>query len=620
MESAATASKRGATEGMDLQQGYRIAQWRVLPDRNLVSGPNGSTRVSARAMDVLCHLARHSREVVSREEFSASVWEDVVVTDDALTGCISELRRALGDTAAHPRYIETIPKRGYRLLVDPEALSDRNRTSTSAVAVAAAIVLLCAMAFAAWQWLRPAAPVSDASIAVLPFEVIGTDAPFPLADGLHHDLLTRLSAIEDLRVISSTSVRQFRDTELTVPEIAELLDVAWIMEGAVQQVGDRIRLNAQLIEAATDTHRWAHSYEHELSPGKLLEIQVELIEDIASSLAAELDPRRAHVQRPYIDDLEAYSLSVRGRSFADLRTEAGMQQATVFFRRALEVDPNFAPAWLGLADALTLLHDYGYAEPEATLPEAEAAIRKALSIDPELGAAHASQGILLATQRQVPAAIKAFERAIERQPGYAEAHNWLAWISLVVGRVQSALPAAETAVELDPLSSEALSNLSLARLASGDAEGAIEVAQRSTRLGLSFSTDRFYEALAHFRMGRFERTIELLDGLEAAWAGEGPRATLALAHVRLGERTRARRILDELDQVADPFAAGLVLAALGKFDEAFEYFERLETIGYWPALAMRFLYPDLIDALSNDRRFDRLEALFAATYGLNDEV
>lgn len=197
-----------------------------------------------------------------------------------------------------------------------------------------------------------------------------------------------------------------------------------------------------------------------------------------------------------------------------------------------------------LAGALTLQFQYGYADPEPTLGQAEAAARRALELDPELAEAHGAFMLLHDTRRDGPAIIRTLQRALDLRPGYADAHDWLSWEYALLGRRESALEYALRAVQLHPLSPEAVSNLSLARLINGDSEGAIEEARKQRRLEPRFDTGPFYEALALFELGRYTESIRTLANLDVAWAGAGAPTTVALAHAADGDAEHARAAMD----------------------------------------------------------------------------
>lgn len=620
----------GGGFAMILQNGFRLREWRVEPQQNRIFGPDGEIHLTPRTMDVLMLLAERAGKVVDRDEFSERVWSPAVVSDDALTRCIADLRRVLGDTTRSSRFIETIPKRGYRLVASVQPLAESPAGSRKPqskpgrtfprrhwrfAGLGALVVALVGITVLVLVYQpRPAADVP--SIAVLPFEAVGDEAANSFIGGLHHDLLTRLSSIDELRTISSTSVQQYRDSIKPIPEIARDLGVGWVLEGSIQQVGEEFRLNAQLIDARNDTHVWANNYHRALTAENLFAIQAEIVNDIATSLEAELTAREeSQVETVPTRNLASYKLYVQGRTYLDTRTEDGMSQALVFFRRATEQDPEFALAWVGLADTLALLHDYKY-RSEEVLPEAEAAVDRALELNPELAEAHASLGLLNSTRRNGPAALQALEKATELRPGYAEAHNWLSWNYEVLGFPGQALASAEQAVDLNPLSPEALSNLILSNVINDRHEQAMHRIENIESLGLSYSTDRFYKGILLYKTGHYHEAIETLDGLTAAWSGGGPQALLALAYVAIDQSKPAEALLDELREMEAHFSVAMVLGAMGKQEAAVETLADIEEWDEWPALAMNHFQDALLANLASDPRFESIHAEMRRHYGL----
>lgn len=461
-----------------------------------------------------------------------------------------------------------------------------------------------------WFLLREPEPeITDRSIAVLPFESLGTAEPTLFTEGIHGDLLTHLSRVSSLKVTSRTSVMPFRDSAKSLPAIAEELGVGWVLSAEVQQVGDEVQVNARLLDAHEDQQVWAESYRRALTADNLFQIQEELTKEIAEQLAVQLSPdERRRLEGSPTDDLEAYRLYLQGRVLVEQRTAEEMRQSVEYFRRAIDREPDYALARVGLADALTLLADYGYEAPDELIPDAERAVRRALAIEPELAEAHASLGLIHTTRfrRQGPAAVRGLERAIELQPSYADAHNWLAWIHLLLGNAREALPSARRAVELNPLSPEALSNLAWSSLGTGDATSALHQARRTAEVQPDFGTAYFLEALALYRLGRYTEAETILRGLSVPWAGEGPKTALALTLVAAGEEDEARQVLAELQEAGDPADAGLVLAALGEVDASFAAFQRVDSWQPWPTLAVHHCFAEVLAALESDPRYGRI--------------
>jgi class 3 adenylate cyclase/TolB-like protein len=475
-----------------------------------------------------------------------------------------------------------------------------SRRTRIAIGAALAITLLAAAGYLALRATADRA-ITDRSIAVLPFETLGSDQPSAFTQGIQVGILTRLSNVSGLDVISRTSVEGYEGTEKSPPEIARELDVAWILRGGVQEAGDEVMVSAQLINAREDRQVWGAEYRRRLSAERVFDIQAQIAMAIIDALNARLtSPEAERVEVIPTSNLEAYRLYEQGRQELDKRTEAGMRQAVEYFERALAQDSTYALAWVGEADALALLYSYRYAEADSVLPLAERAVRRALELDSGLAQAHASLGLLHATYHRGPAGIQALEQAVALQPSYAEAHNWLSYGRLLLGAPARALESARRAVELNPLSPEAVSNLSLSYLANGEPELALVEARRTRALEPGWTTGPFYEALALYQLGRYAEAKRLLDGLSVAWAGEGPPATLAVMHVATGDSAAAREQLAAIRD-ADPFAAGLVRVALGEEGPALAAFSQHRFLGDWPVLAVRYLYDDVWRALDPSR-------------------
>ncbi|TVP55781.1 MAG: hypothetical protein EA351_09965 [Gemmatimonadales bacterium] len=459
------------------------------------------------------------------------------------------------------------------------------------------------------------------SIAVLPFESLGVDQPSTLAEGLHHDLLTRLSSVTALSVTSRTSVLRYRGTSVPLPEIAGALGVGTIVEGAVQQVGDRVRLNIQVIDARSDGHRWADTFDRELTTENLFEIQSELAETIAQRLRAELTPHeRARMTRGApTGSLEAYRHQQEGRLRLDKRTDDGMRRAVRHFRRAIAEDPDYALAWVGLADALTLRYEYGYAGADETFPEATSAVERALALDPELAAAHASRALMHEARHEGPPAIHGYARAVELEPSHADAHNWMSWTYQLLGRGEAALECSLRAVQLNPLAPEVVGNLAATRLVTGDPETALREARRAHRLQPDETSAAFYEAHAQLALGEPDEARKLLEGLLVPWAGSGPLLALAMIHATSDSKPEARSLFGRLAEAGDTFGVGMVHATLGERERAFAALERVERWAYWPTLAMHFHYRDMLGDFCEDARFRAVLERVRRHWGLNPD-
>ncbi len=461
---------------------------------------------------------------------------------------------------------------------------------------------------------------SGESIAVLPFETLGSGEVSTFTQGVHGDVLTRLSNIADLRVISRTSVRKYQGTDRSIRQIGQELNAGWIMEGEVQEIADQVRVHVRLIDARKDQNVWAKNFQRRLTAEQLFQIQEEITRQIVRELQAHLSPQeKKRIGKAPTDDLTAYRLYAEGRRKLDQRTGSAMRKAVDLFERATEHDPAYALAWVGLADACALLYDYGHARREQTLPRARQAAEKALAIDPDLAAAHASLGLLHSNRHEGPEAIAALQRAVELQPSYAEAHNWLSWNYQLLGEAEKALESAEREVELNPLSAEAVCNLSASSITIGDGDRALAEATRGEELEPEWASPTFHKGLVLYHLQRFEECIDALDGLSAPWSGKGAEATVALARIRINHEEAARKTLSGFEEEEAHFAAGLLQAALGEMDRAFASFARITYWDDWPTLAAFHYYPDVLGPLREDVRWSDVMRSLKRDRGLADE-
>jgi TolB-like protein len=304
---------------------------------------------------------------------------------------------------------------------------------------------------------EPAEAVADPrpSIAVLPFDNrsrVEDDVYF--VDGIHDDILTQLSKVSGMRVISRTSVEQFRDTKLPIKNIAEQLGVSQILEGGVQRAGDRVRVTVQLIDANTDAHLWAENYDRELTAANIFAIQSEVATAIAAALKATLTAdEKTRLNATPTQNLEAWEAYQLGKQRMARRTSEALAEAEGFFREALELDPAFALAHVGLADVLRMQHEYSGVPLESALAQSEPAVARALALDANLAEAWASAAAIEKAKQQLGRSESMFQRAIGLNPNFATARHWYSLLLLDSGRFDESLAQIELAVALDPLSS-----------------------------------------------------------------------------------------------------------------------------------------------------------------------
>jgi serine/threonine-protein kinase len=451
------------------------------------------------------------------------------------------------------------------------------------------------------------------SIAVLPLANLSSDPENEyFSDGITEDIISQLSKIGRLKVISRTSTMRYKRTDKPVRDIAAELGVDAILEGSVRRTGNRVRLVAQLIDAAQDEHLWSETYDRDLTD--VFAIQSELALNVASALRAVLMPgERERVQRKPTDNVDAYNWYLLGRYALNRRTSEGIRRATECFEQAIAADPRFAVAYAGLADTYTLA-GIGYgAAPTDALPRAKQAAMEAIRLDESLGEAHTSLGYILVNYDwDFFAAQRAFRRAIELNPSSAQAHQWMAHALAYVGLFDGSIVEFRRALDLDPLSVVLTAEQGWPYYYIRDFETAMAHSRRALAMDADF-------ALAHFNLGWGYDEIgqpreALAQHAEAVRLSNGVAfslAFLARAHDRVGETAEARRILAELiaranrGEVVNVFVA-FVHEALGERDEALRWLERAYEARE-PSMA--FLHHEAFLAfhsLRHDARFDAL--------------
>lgn len=384
--------------GLAFEQAFRLEALIIAPSTGEVTGPAGREKLDPKVMGVLVQLAARAGHVVSRDQLHEQLWPGAIVTDDALTRCIHELRRQLSHAAGDERYrtlIETLPKRGYRLngvvapLDAPEVATQPPKSRRAwivsvTLAAGAALILFATLSRDADPIAPPAAVTH--SIAVLPFvDMSEAQDQGYIADGMAEEILNRLTKSGGLRVIARSSSFAFRGQAADIREIAETLGVSHVLEGSVRRSGDRVRITAQLISAADNSHAWSETYDRDM--GELLGVQDEIAGSVATALRVTLagvSPDSSGPASP-----EAFELFLQGRFFYNRRAPGDIERAAQYFRDSLARDPSFARAWAALAGAYALQLSEGLDTEEKVRPLQGEAAKKAVEYGPGLAVAHA---------------------------------------------------------------------------------------------------------------------------------------------------------------------------------------------------------------------------------------
>jgi TolB-like protein/Flp pilus assembly protein TadD len=476
--------------------------------------------------------------------------------------------------------------------------------------VAASVILVVLAGALGVRELRRAAgaPAAIHSIAVLPLESLSSDQSQDyFADGMTDELITDLGQISALRVISRTSVMAYKRTRKRLPEIARELNVDAVVEGTVLRSGDRVRITAQLIEAATDRHLWSDSYQGELR--NTLALQNDVARAIAEQIRVNVSPHeQAALRSAAVVNPAAYESYLRGRFFWNKRTTNGLSTALAYFNQAVEQDPKYARAYSGLADTYALLGDWQYAvmTPKEALPKAKAAAVQAIALDGSLGEAHNSLAFCLdAFDWNFEEAGKEFERAIVLNPGYATAHHWYAWHLALLRRYDEGIAEMRRAQNLDPLSLVINADLAELLALAHQYDESIRQSEKTLELDPGFGLAHNHLGQAYLQTHKTEQAIaELQKAVALSGGGATCIANLARAYVAAGRNADARRLLDGLKtcSIALLFyetAIAEIYTALGDSDQAVAWLERGEAERFNPGVLLR---PGL-DPLRSDPRF-----------------
>jgi adenylate cyclase len=517
------------------------------------------------------------------------------------------------DEVGNPQLPEKL-KQAQRERAAKVAASRPAPTSRRKHLVIAATALLAAVAAAGfWIYSRQAAVTpSGKSIAVLPFENLSEEKGNAyFADGIQEEILTRLAKIADLKVIARTSTQQFQSKPANLTEIAKQLGVANILEGSVQRSADQVRVNVQLIKAATGAHLWADTFDRKLTD--IFAVESDIATTIAETLQARLtgSEKAAVAKRPTANS-EAYELYLRGRFFWNKRTGADLRKAIEYFNQALDKDPSYAIAYAGLADSYDLLSVYGAASPADSFPQAKAAAKKAVDLDETLAEAHTSLAdVLNSYDFDFQQSLTEFERAIQLNSNYATAHHWYSVGPLLaLGQFDRAIAEGKRAVELDPLSLIINADLGQDYFCARPYDEAIAQLRKTIEMD-----PRFY--LAHWILGlvwqsKGQLSEAIAEYRKAVELNDDPfvLALLGQAYARAGQQEEGQRILARLSEEAKSryvhaYSFALMFLALGNKERAIDemeraYRERASQDVYWIQV------DPLLDDLRGHPRFDAL--------------
>lgn len=631
---------------------YHFGPYQLKPRTRELYNRGTKLKLRPQPFRVLLILVERSGEVVTREELHSLLWpkETFVDFEQGLNTAIKELRGVLQDSAGEPRYIQTLPKLGYRMMApvtavhapppsEPIALkqiapqdgpadsgialfrgSHTSRLRRWAVLMGLSFLLLITLA-GYFEWLRfrsrPQPTAGRVMLAVLPFENLTGDAGQEyFSEGLTEEMIAQLGQLNPKRlgVIGRTSVMQYQRSQHPLEQINRDLGVQYVLEGSVRRDSKNVRITAELIEMSDQKTIWSRQYDRELT--SLLALQGEIAQKIADEIQLTLGgrgkqfsafPKPAASSASY----EAYDLYLKGRYFWNKRSTQGFQQAIVCFQQAIAKDPNYAQAYAGLADSYALTSSYNFGSPKDLMPKARAAALRALQIDATLAEAHTSLALIAENYDwDWQTAGKEFQRAIELDPGYPTAHQWYAEELAWQGRFDEAFVEMEQARRLDPLSLSITTDHAATLYYSRQYDRAIEELQTVIDMDPNFPRAHAILALSYLQKRQFPEAVASVEELRRIDPSPGVWVLEAYVYCLSGQPAQARRALAKFEQLnrhvqLDP-TTSLALATAGTGDKD-KFFASLQRAFLGRSNSLTALKVDPVyDPFRGDPRFQAL--------------
>ena len=584
-------------------------------------------KLSEQPFQVLAVLLESPGEIVTRDDMRSRLWpgDTFVDFDHGLNNAVMRLREVLGDSSENPRFVETIPRRGYRFIapvagqfppgkldsqirngpvpvpveepgrtepllddVRSEAAGGRWEPAARFVVVGTAILLACIIgAIALYLYRRAAAGEillpHNKSLVVLPLENLSGDKDQEyFADGMTDDLIANLAKIHSLRVISRSTAMTYKGRHKPLSQIASELNVDAVVEGTVLRVGDRVRITAELVQVSTDRHLWADTYESQM--GDILALQNRVSSAIVNEIRINLTPedQKRLAKNPAVAP-EAYENYLKGRYYWNKRSDENLTRAIGYFEDATHQAPNYSLAYAGLADCYAIISAeiFGTMSAEQAAPKAKAAALRALELDPTLAEAETSLAtVSFNYDWNWSAAAAGFAKAIRDNPSYATAYQRYSLYLMAMGRPDDSVEQINKARELDPLSISINFSLGWRFYMARQYDRAIQQLRDTLEMDPSYELPHLVLGLSYAKKGDFGLAIpELRKAVELSHGTPLMTSALANAYARSGNMTEAQRLLAELSseskkQYVSPYYFAVVYVGLGKPEEAIDWLEK----------------------------------------------
>jgi DNA-binding winged helix-turn-helix (wHTH) protein/TolB-like protein len=636
---------------------YSFGPFVLDPSERLLARAGQPVPITPKAFDMLVLLVERRGHLIEKKEIIRAIWPDSFVEEGNLCVTVSLLRKTLGSDNEY-KYIETVPKRGYRFVAEvsevstvsepappppqtgsPEEPRLRVRHDSWLTRSASAILRGHGWIESAWR-VGPATVVTVLllsilsvvifslstreaevhatkalpikSLAVLPFQTLGQKANDEyLGLGIADAIITKLGTTRKIVMRSTRAVQKYTNTSQDPQSVGRELGVDAVLDGRIQRENDRIRLTVQLIRVADGVHLWADTFDENFT--NIFTIEDKVSAQVAQSISLELtgEEQKTLAKRP-TNSSEAYRAYLKGRYFWNERTEDSLTKGLAYFRQAVDLDSSYSEAYSGIADSYAMLGLYTVVPPSEAFPRAKAAAMKALEMDESLADAHATLGFVhFYYDWDGPAAEKEFNRALNDNRAHAMARSWHAFNLAVMGQFPEAIAEAMRAEEADPLSPIISTNASWVLCLAGQYERAVENSKKAMELDPNFLHAHFRLGNAYEQEGQYELAIvEYQKAVPDPASGDTYyQASLGHAYAMAGKIAEARKVLAHLQNLSAkryvaPYAIGLIYAGLGDRDQAFEWLNKACADH---STSMAYLKVDpALRGLRSDPRFARL--------------
>jgi DNA-binding winged helix-turn-helix (wHTH) protein/tetratricopeptide (TPR) repeat protein len=567
--------------------GFRleVAQRRLLYQGQAV-------QLKPKVLDLLLFLVERRGELIEKDDLLKEVWHDTIVEENNITVSMSMLRKTLGEDREKPKFIETVPRRGYRFVAEVVEIEEASRDGRGVG--------------------YPTEPEEERinSLAVLPMDSPGKDFNSEyLSDGITETITNVLSRVPKLRVLACSTVFRFKGKDMDAQQIGTVLNVRAVVMIRVMRLAEKLIIRSELVKVADGSQLWGEQYSRD--PSDILAIQEEIAKAITESLKFELTGNeKISLSKQSTHNPEAYNLYLRGRYFWNKYSKDWVLKALEVFKQAIAVDSNYALAYCGLADAYFRLSNVHFA-PREVLPKAKEAALRAVEIDENLAEAHSSLGLVrVYYDHDWNGAESEFRKALKLNPDLVSAHQRFGSYLTFMGRFEESIRHYEKALELDPFSLQINLNLATTYFLRGEYDRAIRNLEKTCELEPNYMPTHFILGCTYIQHGRLREAIEEFQFIykldDEAYLALG---FMGYAHALADERAEAETVLSVLQEISQrkyvsPYSMLVIHLALGPQERVFELLEKLYEEGNDWLVWLR-VSPEL-KSIRNDPRFKNL--------------